>query len=631
MIGLFKLLFVLIIYTKAACSLVNWRYRPNSAFNALYRLRGGVNTNNTMVEDSDSSNIYSYSSDMSMNDKNNKLNLDVEDRDHGDLQINTNSYNDSESDAIAVENNDENEIKHEQDSSPTDQPTEQPTEPSSHNSKVNSNRRGSGGSMTDGDIFSLMDDLLPLPLDDDDNDGEEEIEMIESSSVIECESEDEGVVTTTTTVVEENDSTAEDEKDTNSIQLSASDVAELEKLEEEIKLSERKEQQLQMETASTSTTSSTDIKNVDSDTNMKGIEKEIVKQKVSVLKPALRNRIRNRHAVRAAVQASGISRNWVERLQLSGEDRGPLKTPAAMPDWKEQLDAMGGENELQKVLKLFQVYRFKGLGLTFQKPLSKWRSVGFGLRIPITAHFPQYDRLVALPRFSMSLVGYWPVDFKLGCSISFPVTQALYAITKTLHAFKLTSSDVVDKIRDIKPSDSIKRVGITISFYYNIKRGIRYSIGPYGYYLPGMRIRKKILPVLLTFPAFFAIFFHSILPFIFSHIGVAEDRIDRQNDELQIQGEVREEDISNVIETESVDRKEKKKRKKKSSLDNSSNNSIFLEEYRKQIRNWVKTKSGGFASNLSFTKKSSQPPSMGSTLQFNLSPFFINNKDSISS
>ena len=50
MIGLFKLLFVLIIYTKAACSLVNWRYRPSSAFNALYRLRGGVNTNNTVFE-----------------------------------------------------------------------------------------------------------------------------------------------------------------------------------------------------------------------------------------------------------------------------------------------------------------------------------------------------------------------------------------------------------------------------------------------------------------------------------------------------------------------------------------------------------------------------------------------------
>ena len=616
---LFKLLLILILYIKATCSLGNWRYRSDGAFKAIYRLRGGINTNHTIFEDDDLSNIPSYSSETSMNDKNNNnLNEDNEDEDYGDLQKDTDTEsNTDDSDTIIVDDNNENKSHYEEEPSP---PKPSPTK-SHHNS--NSNRGGSGGSMTDGDIFSLMDDLPPLPLDDDDDEEEEEIEveqeMMESTDVSEIESE------AVTNVVEENENeyTNVERIDTDNIQLSASDMAELEKLEEEINLSECK-LQLPIETTSTASPSKANQKPQSSNDNLNIVESGIVKHKV----PKLGKRIRNRPAVRAAV--SGISRNWVERLQLSKDDRGPLKTPAAMPDWKEQLDAMGGETSFQKVIKLFQVYRFKGLGLTFQKPLSKWRSVGFGLRIPITAHFPQYDRLVALPRFSMSLVGYWPIDFKLGCSISFPVTQALYAITKTLNAFTLTSSDVVDKIRDIKPSDSIKRVGITISFYYNMQRGLRYSIGPYGYYLPGMRIRKKILPVLLTFPAFFAIIFQSILPLIFSQLGAVEDKLEKN--EIQLPEKMEEEDAEIEIASESGERREKKKRKRKSSLDSSSSsNSVFLEEYRKQIRDWVNTKSGGFASNLSFTKKSSQPPSMGSTLQFNLTPFFINNKDAISS
>merc|ERR1711871_576783 len=151
----FKLVLILILYIIATCSSENWRYRSGSALKALYRLRGGINTNHTIIEDDGSSNVPSYLSVIHMNDKKNNFNQDNEDEDYGDLQINVDiESNPDDSDTIIVDDNNNNEAHFEKEpSSPKQSPTQ---------SHYQSNSRG--GSMTDGDIFSLMDDLPPLPL-----------------------------------------------------------------------------------------------------------------------------------------------------------------------------------------------------------------------------------------------------------------------------------------------------------------------------------------------------------------------------------------------------------------------------------------------------------------------------------
>ena len=123
------------------------------------------------------------------------------------------------------------------------------------------------------------------------------------------------------------------------------------------------------------------------------------------------------------------------------------------------------------------MHRLQGLGITLQKPLKNWYSVGMGLRIPLTAHFPEYDRYVSLPRLSMTLVGYWPCDCKVGFSCSFPVTQVMYAMATIGSQAGLSTDRLSERLRRIKASDSIKRVGINFSVYYNQKSGLRTSMG----------------------------------------------------------------------------------------------------------------------------------------------------------
>ena len=49
---------------------------------------------------------------------------------------------------------------------------------------------------------------------------------------------------------------------------------------------------------------------------------------------------------------------------------------------------------------------------------------------------------------------------------------------------------------------------------------------------------------------------------------------------------------------------------------------LSSDAFRSRFIKWASAKTGGLGTNISFSKKSDQPASMGSTLQFNISPFF---------
>jgi len=182
----------------------------------------------------------------------------------------------------------------------------------------------------------------------------------------------------------------------------------------------------------------------------------------------------------------------IRKASLQPNVRGRIQTPKVV-----HLPA-----SMRHVRELFSEFRFKGLGLTLQKPLKSWGSAGFGVRIPLTANFPGYDRVHSLPRLSMTLVGYYPFDMKVSIAASFPANQALYAASLVTKKAGLSSQELTDRIIGIKASDSIKRVGFTVGMYYTQERGVRYSVGPYGIYMPGRRIMAKLMPILVAVPAF---------------------------------------------------------------------------------------------------------------------------------
>ena len=153
------------------------------------------------------------------------------------------------------------------------------------------------------------------------------------------------------------------------------------------------------------------------------------------------------------------------------------------------------------ISKLFSVFKFKGIGISFVKSLIQWNSFGFGVRIPLTPHFPEYDRILYLPRFSTFVGLFYPFDYRFTLSISIPLNVATQAAATVGKHFKLASEQFVDKIKRSKATDSVKRVGVTMSLRYNTENGLRMSLGPWIFYLPGMRVMQHVLPVVYTVPA----------------------------------------------------------------------------------------------------------------------------------
>lgn len=82
------------------------------------------------------------------------------------------------------------------------------------------------------------------------------------------------------------------------------------------------------------------------------------------------------------------------------------------------------------VKKLFRVFVFKGYGISIIKSTSTWNSFGFGWKVPITPNFPEYDRIVHLPRFSSSFGIFYPFDLKASMAVSFPLHAATVALAK---------------------------------------------------------------------------------------------------------------------------------------------------------------------------------------------------------
>lgn len=71
-------------------------------------------------------------------------------------------------------------------------------------------------------------------------------------------------------------------------------------------------------------------------------------------------------------------------------------------------------------------FAYKGVGFSLVKSLRALESFGMNVKVPITAHFPRYDKVQYLPRVGASVGMHFPVDYKCTFSASIPVLTAFY-------------------------------------------------------------------------------------------------------------------------------------------------------------------------------------------------------------
>jgi len=156
----------------------------------------------------------------------------------------------------------------------------------------------------------------------------------------------------------------------------------------------------------------------------------------------------------------------------------------------------------ERFIAMFRLFKFKGIGVSFVKSIVKLRSCGFGFRIPITPHFPEYDRHDNLPRFSSFIGIFYPAEYRFSISVSFPLHTAKEGFRVCVNAMYLKAlAAFLEKFKRAKATNSVRRVGMTLTFRWSQTNGFVFSIGPWIFYLPGMRTMQYVLPVVFAFPS----------------------------------------------------------------------------------------------------------------------------------
>ena len=191
------------------------------------------------------------------------------------------------------------------------------------------------------------------------------------------------------------------------------------------------------------------------------------------------------------------------------------QTPTSLPKSKEAVAV-----SQDRPVGLFKKFKFKGYGLSFVKSLTSWSQVGLGVRIPITPNFPEYDSNTALPRVGAVSGVWWELEsgFQLrgSVSISVPIyVMSLFAaVLADMAGFKPDA--ITDRLRKSKARDSIRRVGMTVSVRYvpsGPKRGVCCAVGPWFFYVPGVKVMSRLLPFLFFFPALLTALVNTLFDF----------------------------------------------------------------------------------------------------------------------
>eukprot|EP01041_Mallomonas_annulata_P006820 gene6820-13817_t len=155
-----------------------------------------------------------------------------------------------------------------------------------------------------------------------------------------------------------------------------------------------------------------------------------------------------------------------------------------------------------RITRLFHSYSFKGYTFAMVKPLLSLQSFSMGVRIPITANYPEYDRRGSLPRIGTFLEVAYPLDFVWTISVSFPVSSVINGASKVGQLCGLVSPTLGRRIRKkSKPSISVRRVGGTLGLRLNLKEGLRPYCGPWMLYVTNRRLPSRAVSSATYLPA----------------------------------------------------------------------------------------------------------------------------------
>lgn len=282
--------------------------------------------------------------------------------------------------------------------------------------------------------------------------------------------------------------------------------------------------------------------------------------------------------------------------------------------------------DLERHLRAF---KFKGFGLSFIKSLTKWDQCGLGLRIPITANFPEYDRNSALPRLTTMLGLFYELQsgffFRGTFSLSFPVRMAALLLAYLGAWTGVSPGAWVDRIRRLKARDSIRRLGLTFTMRI-CSSGCRFSAGPWLFYVPGVRLMSHILPFIFSTPALILTLVNCLVAMNADWLQNETDRLEAQLSEMATEAAERAEREALAYSTGTITASTSATSTSTSAPVQAAGNEKRrlhgLYYWHSALLKWCESKTTGLGWNVGMTKSGPTDTSLGTSVLFEIQPFF---------
>ena len=290
------------------------------------------------------------------------------------------------------------------------------------------------------------------------------------------------------------------------------------------------------------------------------------------------------------------------------------------------------------VSRLWRSFKFKGYGLNFVKSLTQWDQCGIGLKIPISPNYPEYDRNQALPRLTNFMGLFWEIRsgffFRGSFSFSFPFRMVLLLLAIIGKYAQLSSPAWVENVRKMKARDSLQRLGLTLSVRMSV-HGWRATIGPWLYYVPSRYRMSKILPVIFSAPALIVALLNCIMALNSDWLMGEAQRCESLGT-IAVPGTSEPSWVdsrappnpnpnpnpNSYLHTDSTYARADINARVGSGNGNEKRRMQGLQYWHHAFLKWCDTKTTALAINIGMSKSQRSDASIGSALQFEISPFF---------
>lgn len=279
----------------------------------------------------------------------------------------------------------------------------------------------------------------------------------------------------------------------------------------------------------------------------------------------------------------------------------------------------------------FGAFSFKGVGVNVVKSIIRWDAFGVNIVLPITTNFPKYDSMLHYPKVGCRFGVAYPCMLRLSITVSLPTHVIASMLRKHAVQQGLPKSKQPSKAKDntetpnsnviittkkssskrkVSATDSVRRLGLQLTFTYDQVRGLRSMIGPTISYLPGVRVMELLKPAMLLLPTVVVFAFNVLTQGVYKWLSWCFYYITQQ---IQQQ-------LSRVFRT--IDSNAAADDSSPQELPALSDTELPNDRTTwHKLSAWMRTKTPVFACNLGYFTTTSDR-SMASNLVFELQPFF---------